>query len=389
MRAEAQWHQAGSNDEGAQVTVPADSPGIDSMPALPIARILRGAALCLSGVLALGGCNGSDGSVGPRGDRLDALPIAAGSVTTSGISAGGYMAVQFHVAHSSLVNGVGVVAAGPYYCAENSLRHALGRCMQGDEPIAVDQLVGITSELALTDHIDPIANLASDRVWIFHGAADPVVARPVVDALQAYYELLVDPRGVQRTDLAAAGHTFPTATKNLLDCGTTDTPFIGSCGVDGARQMLEHLYGSFGAQAAGVKRGTLQQFSQAAYATAADADGFAARGWLYIPATCSGNGAAGRCRLHVAFHGCKQGASFVNDAFVQQAGYLAAADAGGIVVLFPQVEPSYQPLNPNGCWDWWGYTGDEYATQAGPQITAVKAMVDDLMGAGDRARARP
>ena len=371
------------------MTVPADSPGIDSMPALPIARILRGAALCLSGVLALGGCNGSDGSAGPRGDRLDALPIAAGSVTTSGISAGGYMAVQFHVAHSSLVNGVGVVAAGPYYCAENSLRHALGRCMQGDEPIAVDQLVGITSELALTDHIDPIANLASDRVWIFHGAADPVVAKPVVDALQAYYELLVDPRGVQRTDLAAAGHTFPTATKNLLDCGTTDTPFIGSCGVDGARQMLEHLYGSFGAQAAGVKRGTLQQFSQAAYATAADADGFAARGWLYIPATCSGNGAAGRCRLHVAFHGCKQGASFVNDAFVQQAGYLAAADAGGIVVLFPQVEPSYQPLNPNGCWDWWGYTGDEYATQAGPQITAVKAMVDDLMGAGDRARARP
>ena len=389
MRAEAQWHQAGSNDEGAQVTVPADSPGIDSVPALPLARILRGAALCLSGVLALGGCNGSDGSAGPRGDRLDALPIAAGSVTTSGISAGGYMAVQFHVAHSSLVNGVGVVAAGPYYCAENSLRHALGRCMQGDEPIAVDQLVGITSELALTDHIDPIANLASDRVWIFHGAADPVVARPVVDALQAYYELLVDPRGVQRTDLAAAGHTFPTATKNLLDCGTTDTPFIGSCGVDGARQMLEHLYGSFGAQAAGVKRGTLQQFSQAAYATAADADGFAARGWLYIPATCSGNGAAGRCRLHVAFHGCKQGASFVNDAFVQQAGYLAAADAGRIVVLFPQVEPSFQPLNPNGCWDWWGYTGDEYATQAGPQVAAVKAMVDDLMGAGDRARARP
>ncbi len=371
------------------MTVPADSPGIGSMPALPIAKILRGAAFCLSGVLALGGCNGSDNSAGPRGDRLAALPIAAGSVTTSGISAGGYMAVQFHVAHSSLVNGVGVVAAGPYYCAENSLRHALGRCMKGDEPIAVDQLVGITSELALTDHIDPIANLASDRVWIFHGAADPVVARPVVDALQAYYELLVDPRGVQRTDLAGAGHTFPTATKNLLDCGTTETPFIGSCGVDGARQMLEHLYGSFGAQATGVKRGTLQQFSQAAYARAADADGFAASGWLYIPATCSGNGAAGRCRLHVAFHGCKQGASFVNDTFVQQAGYLAAADAGGIVVLFPQVEPSYQPLNPNGCWDWWGYGSDAYATQAGPQIAAVKAMVDDLMGTGDRARAQP
>jgi poly(3-hydroxybutyrate) depolymerase len=91
----------------------------------------------------------------------------------------------------------------------------------------------------------------------------------------------------------------------------------------------------------------------------------------------------------VAFHGCKQGASFVNDAFVQQAGYLAAADAGRIVVLFPQAEPSFQPLNPNGCWDWWGYSSAEYATQAGPQIAAVKAMVDDLMGSGEPERVGP
>ena len=347
-----------------------------------VATLMRTAALSLLSALALAGCGGGDSSAAKHGDRLAALPIAAGSVTTSGISAGGYMAVQLHVAHSALVNGVGVVAAGPYYCAENSLRYALGRCMKGDDPIAVDELVSLTSELALAGRIDPIANLADDRVWIFHGGADPVVAKPVVDALQAYYELLVDPRSVERTDLAAAGHTFPAAAKNLQDCGKTETPFVGSCGIDGARQMLEHLYGPFGAQAAGMKPGTLVHFSQSSYATAADADGLAARGWLYVPAACSGNGAAGRCRLHVAFHGCKQGASYVKDAFVQQAGYLAAADAGRIVVLFPQVEPSFQPLNPNGCWDWWGYGSEEYATQAGPQIAAVKAMVDDLMGSG-------
>jgi hypothetical protein len=258
--------------------------------------------------------------------------------------------------------------------------------MKGDDPIAVDELVGLTSELALAGRIDPIANLANDRVWIFHGGADPVVAKPVVDALQAYYELLVDPRNVKRTGLAAAGHTFPAAAKNLQDCGKTDTPFVGSCGIDGARQMLEHLYGPFGAQGAGVEAGTLVHFSQSSYARAADADGLAARGWLYVPAACSGHGAAGRCRLHVAFHGCKQGASYVQDAFVQQAGYLAAADAGRIVVLFPQAEPSFQPLNPNGCWDWWGYGSEEYATQAGPQIVAVKAMIDDLMGANAPAQ---
>lgn len=351
------------------------------MQATGVATILRTTALSLLGALALAGC-GADSSKAGHGDRLAALPIAAGSVTASGISAGGYMAVQLHVAHSALVNGVGVVAAGPYYCAENSLRYALGRCMQGDEPIAVDELVSLTSELALAGRIDPIANLAGDRVWIFHGGADPVVARPVVDALQAYYELLVDPRNVRRTEFAAAGHTFPAAAKNLQDCGKTETPFVGSCGIDGARQMLEFLYGGFDAQAAGPKPGTLVHFSQSPYARSAGADGLAARGWLYVPAACSGHGAAGRCRLHVAFHGCKQGASYVQDAFVQQAGYLAAADAGRIVVLFPQAEPSFQPLNPNGCWDWWGYGSAEYATQAGPQIAAVKAMVDDLMGGG-------
>jgi hypothetical protein len=253
--------------------------------------------------------------------------------------------------------------------------------MKGDEPIAVDDLVGLTSQLALDARIDPIANLADDRVWLMHGGRDAIVAKPVVDALQAYYELLVDARGVQRTDLPAAGHTFPAAATGLQDCGSTDSPFIGSCDFDGAGVMLQHLYGAFAAGEAPPPPGTLTQFSQADYAQATGAPGLAARGWLYVPAACSGAaGTPSSCRLHVAFHGCKQGASYVKDAFVRQAGYLEAADAGGIVVLFPQVEPSFRPLNPNGCWDWWGYSGDGYATQAGPQMAAVRAMVEDLLG---------
>jgi poly(3-hydroxybutyrate) depolymerase len=349
------------------------------------ARVWLAAVVCLT----LSACGG-DGGDTRRGDRLAPLPIVDGSTTVSGLSAGGAMAVQFHVANSSLVSGAGVLAAGPYYCAENSLRYALGRCMQGDDPIAVDELVGLTSQLALDARIDPIANLANDRVWIFHGGRDEVVGKPVVDALQAYYELLVDPRGVVRTELPAAGHTFPTAASNLQDCSKTDTPFIGNCGVDGARTLLEHLYGKFAAGKGKPQPGTLEQFSQADYARATGAAGLAPRGWLYVPAACRGEGdpASPRCRLHVAFHGCKQGASYVKDAFVRRAGYLEAADAGGIVVLFPQVEPSFQPLNPNGCWDWWGYTGDEYATQAGPQMAAVKAMIEDLMGEGAAAARR-
>ncbi len=39
----------------------------------------------------------------------------ASPITVSGISSGGFMAVQFHVAHSSTVGGAGVVAGGPYW----------------------------------------------------------------------------------------------------------------------------------------------------------------------------------------------------------------------------------------------------------------------------------
>jgi len=32
-------------------------------------------------------------------------------------------------------------------------------------------------------------------------------------------------------------------------------------------------------------------------------------------------------------------------------------------------------VNPEGCWDWWGYTGADYATKLGIQIATVLNMV--------------
>jgi poly(3-hydroxybutyrate) depolymerase len=39
-----------------------------------------------------------------------------GQCTVSGVSSGAAMAIQFHVAHSSLVSGAGIVAGPPYWC---------------------------------------------------------------------------------------------------------------------------------------------------------------------------------------------------------------------------------------------------------------------------------
>jgi len=42
------------------------------------------------------------------------------------------------------------------------------------------------------------------------------------------------------------------------------------------------------------------------------------------------------------------------------------------------------PQNPNGCWDWWGYTDsfmtDTYATKDGKQMAAIWEMASDLAG---------
>jgi poly(3-hydroxybutyrate) depolymerase len=157
-----------------------------------------------------------------------------------------------------------------------------------------------------------------------------------------------------------------------------EPPFVGNCGLDGARALLAQLYGEL-AEGSTPREDGLTSFDQRPYAEAAGSRGLAANGWLYVPEGCASGGEA-QCRLHVFFHGCKQGASYVGDAFVRRSGFLEVAEANRIVLLFPQIEPGFQPLNPNGCWDWWSYEGADYATRSAPQIKAVRAMVGDLLG---------
>jgi poly(3-hydroxybutyrate) depolymerase len=80
----------------------------------------------------------------------------------------------------------------------------------------------------------------------------------------------------------------------------------------------------------------------------------------------------------VAFHGCKQNVDQVHDDFIRDGGYNRWAASNQIVVLYPQATAS--AANPNGCWDFWGYSGANYATRSGPQMQAIKAMVDRLLG---------
>jgi len=96
------------------------------------------------------------------------------------------------------------------------------------------------------------------------------------------------------------------------------------------------------------------------------------KGFVYVPDTCVNGG----CHLHVAFHGCSQSVSYLNEDYIQNTGYLEWAAANDLIVLFPQTIKT--KVNENGCWDFWGYTGNTYATKDGEQPKAIMDMVHKL-----------
>lgn len=95
-----------------------------------------------------------------------------------------------------------------------------------------------------------------------------------------------------------------------------------------------------------------------------------------MPTVCTQANA--HCKVHVAIHGCGQSAQSVGDKFVTDTGYNEWADTNQLLILYPQVNKSVIPYNPSGCWDWWGYTGADYATKSSVQMTAILGMVKRL-----------
>ena len=319
---------------------------------------------------------------------LPALGVDGAHVTVSGISSGGYMAVQFHVAHSARVDGAGVLAAGPYECAEGDTARALANCMapDADDPVPdTAHSVARVTEDAAAGRIDAPAGLTGDRVWLLSGSADKTVERPVVDALAAFYRQWIAPGELTYVTLPGAGHAMITPdAADANACATSEPPFINRCGdTDAPGALLAHLLGPLQPKAPAA-RGQLLAFDQAPFNDQAGALGLGQTGYLYVPTDCQ----AGGCRLHVAFHGCRQSVDQLGTLYVEEAGYNRWAESNRLVVLYPQTVPRYGwawsgwwfhwIFNPKGCWDWWGYEEAEYATRDGVQIRAVNAMIDRL-----------
>lgn len=295
---------------------------------------------------------------------LGASPV----VTVSGISSGGYMAGQYQVAFSADVSGAGIVAAGPWGCAKGDIGRALKTCISGDG-LDVDELYEFAEEMAAAGGIDGTDHLASSRLFLFRGSNDTVVGAATVDGSERWFGHYLDNADIRYVSDVPVVHGWPTADYGS-DCDTFIAPYINNCDYDLAGEILSHLYGTLDAPTTSAR--TVQQFDQRPFGDASLAD----FGYVYIPASCESDSS---CRVHVFFHGCEQSANTIGTTLVDNAGFNRWAEANEIVVLYPQVEKSLAaPMNPLGCWDWWGYTGKNYLEKTGPQLGAVRKMVAAL-----------
>ncbi|WP_445661318.1 extracellular catalytic domain type 2 short-chain-length polyhydroxyalkanoate depolymerase [Azohydromonas aeria] len=371
--------------------------------------------------------------------QLPALKLDENQTTVSGLSSGAYMAVQMQVAYSRSIAGAGVVAGGPYHCMAPvdgtnpylktpEVSQRVADCMmvknyktplpfwtlKGKTPPDTAQLVAAARKAALDGRIDSLENLKNRKIYIFGGTRDETVGAPVVSATKDFFtQLGVDERNnIEFVNDKPAGHAF--ITDNFgNECGiASKEPYISNCKYDQAKAILKHLYGDpkpVDAKYAD-KPGQLLKLSQAEAAKKATGDASStpldtafleADAYLYVPAACA---ASEPCKLHVVFHGCHQSArmlksqavthmGFNETYFIDNAGYNRWADKYNVVLLYPQAAASsmwaFPKLNPNGCWDWWGYTDvsrsdylkkSYYAYKDGYQMKAVKAMVDSLTG---------
>lgn len=310
----------------------------------------------------------------------------------SGVSSGAMFATQLHVAYSSMIKGIAMLAGGPYYCAQANIAIALSACMTHPALILVPELIAITKSTAAFGYIDnPNAYLSDSKVFLASGTLDSVVNTGVVKKTAQYYAHYL---GNNKKDNLVEVYDIPSehawiSPRAKSKCNYLGEPFMNNCdGLDLPGQFLRHILDQGPlkprVQVANLD-GQLFSFDQKPYVpfsvfTMEDL-GLNDYGYVFIPKSCRqasfSNSNSSRCSVHVSLHGCMQDVAQIGDTFPVESGLNEWAETNDIIVLYPQARANL--LNPKGCWDWWGYEGLNYASNTGYQMRTIKNMVDALI----------
>lgn len=300
-------------------------------------------------------------------DALKPYNIDKQNISISGVSSGAFMATQMEVAYSATFSGAGAVAGGIYWCAKGDSNRAQTVCMTGPEQVKPQEYADQARQWEAQGAIDPLANLSRHKVFVFASTKDLVIKPLHSDKLAEFYSLFgVIPVRAQST---VAAHGFPTLDQGN-SCALGFLPWLLKCNYDGAGDILKTLHGNLQVRGA-FDSNHLRKFDQAEF----DKSGyFYPEGWVYIPEACE---RGEKCALHVALHGCQMNPDFIQDKFARLAGYNEWAETSNIIILYPQSK-KISGSNPYACWDWYGFTGQDYALKSGAQMGALKAMIDRL-----------
>jgi poly(3-hydroxybutyrate) depolymerase len=305
---------------------------------------------------------------------LGAYNVNPNTVTVAGISSGADMAVQMQVANSASIHGAAITAGASYYCNQYNLTLWTDACTTG-VGVPVSSLVSYTKMQANAGNIDPVSNISGKPIYMFSGTLDTVVYQQTMNDLQQYWLSFTSASNITYNNTTPAEHAW--ISPDAVDaCAYLSVPYLNNCGIDVEKTFLTMFYGALSSRNA-QPTGKYVQFNQNTYCPSSNCAGIGmdSSAWLYVPTSCSSGNA---CKLVVALHGCEQNQETVGTSFVKNSGINEWADNNGILVLYPQTISSYLPYNPYGCWDWWGYTGSNYAIKSAPQMTAIMGMVHKI-----------
>lgn len=303
-------------------------------------------------------------------EKLKSYNIDQKAITVSGISSGAFMATQLSTAYSETFSGAGSIAGGIYLCAEGSTAKAQQECMKQPSSLKTEDYIAQTMKLAESGEIDPVKNMAKQKLYIYASAKDRVLNPVASDKLYDFAKNFIAEDQIKYHKATDAGHGFPTLDYGAI-CGFGYLPWMLKCNFDAAGEILKTMYSDL------KERGTMTasnliSFDQTEFG--AEEASLFKNAWVYAPTACQ-NGE--KCKLHVALHGCQMTPDYIQDQFVKFAGYNEWAETNNIIVLYPQAAKKGMD-NPNACWDWYGYTGANYAVKSGPQMKSIKSMIDRL-----------
>jgi len=307
---------------------------------------------------------------------LPLITIEKNAITTGGISSGCFMSTQLNYAYSSIISGNACTAGGPYWCAQFNEQIALTKCMDPvySQFIDVNFLESVVYELELIGLIDPVFNLNKSKIWLLSTYNDTVVARHVVESNAQLYGKFINHNQIKLVTNMPGEHSQLTDSYGNF-CEFLGSPYINNCAYNAAFQGLSWIYQPEKLLKSSTWfESNLFEFDQVKFIplTYKKTFGIEKFGYIYVPSNCIlQNGFS--CKLHVVFHGCKQTIDTIGLEFIQKSGYLEIGEANNIVILFPQAMKNQ--LNPNGCWDWWGYTGPDYANKLSIQMQMVVNII--------------